>query len=166
MNVICFQCSASEHSRATPHCITGNTAPFYTTQSIRQFEHIVQKVNMSGDKCHSVPLTHKLVSETEGLFFNIRLICCWNIKSSTKMRENQAPLPFRLPETTPLSSTGRGMLYRCRLACSGGGPGCSVCCALPCWCRCAAPACTAQLGSGSPASRRSCCRDSTRPPPT
>lgn len=70
------------------------------------------------------------------------------------------------PETTPPSSTGRGMRCGCRLAWSRAGPGCSVCCAPPCWCHCAAPACTARLGSGSRAYRRSCCRDSTPPPPT
>ncbi len=74
--------------------------------------------------------------------------------------------PLNSPETTPLSSTGRGIRCGSRLSWSLGVPRCSACCGRACWCCCAALACTAPPWSGSRASRRSCCRDSTLPPPT
>ena len=74
--------------------------------------------------------------------------------------------PSGSPETTPLSSTGRGMWCGYRLSSSPDDPRCSVCCGRACWCRCGAPACIAPPWSGSRASRTSYYRDSTLPSPT
>lgn len=97
------------------------------------------------------------------------------LKSPLSEHQNQAEnlrtagsggCPPRLPETTPLSSTGPGIWCGYRPSWSLDGPLCSVCCGQACWCRCGVPACTEPPWSGSQASHRSYCRDSTLPQST